>query len=209
MSEIKIKSLVLGPVSTNCYIVCNDQEKKCIIIDPADQAAAIIKTVESLNMTPEAILLTHGHFDHIGAAAEVKQHFGIKIYANELEKEVLTSSYNNLSNMMGGNPFILEADYNVRDGEKFEIAGFHIQAISTPGHTQGGMCYLVATDKERALFSGDTIFAGSVGRYDFPTSSGTTLFASIKKKLLQFEDDLAVYPGHGEETTIGDERPAF
>jgi glyoxylase-like metal-dependent hydrolase (beta-lactamase superfamily II) len=111
--------------------------------------------------------------------------------------------------MMGENSFMIEADDYLKDGGKLAFAGFDIQAVSTPGHTQGGMCYLVKCGTEKALFSGDTLFEGSVGRYDFPTSSGTALFANIKNKLLKLEDNLMVYPGHGQATTIGDERPNF
>lgn len=209
MSEIKIKTMVLGSVMTNCYLVYREDVKEAIVIDPADKAPVIQETLSQLSLTPKAILLTHGHYDHIGAAMELKRHYGIKIYANELEKDVLSSSYNNLSELMSFQTIAIDADEYLRDGEDVELAGFQIKAISTPGHTKGCMCYLVSLGEEQVLFSGDTLFEGSVGRYDFPTSSGRTLFESIKKKLLCLQDELVVYPGHGGFTTIGDERIYF
>lgn len=206
MNEIIIHRLVLGPIATNCYLVSRSQSGECVVIDPADQAEIIIQKVEQLNLTVKAILLTHGHYDHIGAAMELKRHYGVKIYANELEKEVLMSDYKNLSSVMGTHGFGIEADYDVKDGEVLHFAGLDIKAISTPGHTAGGMCYLMESDGKQVLFSGDTLFAGSVGRYDFPTSSGTALFHNIKEKLLVLQDDVMVYPGHGLATTIREER---
>jgi glyoxylase-like metal-dependent hydrolase (beta-lactamase superfamily II) len=207
--NIKIRILVLGSVQTNCYLVYQEQTKETLIIDPAARPDKIKETIEKLELTPKAVLLTHGHFDHIGAAMEVKRHYGIPIYAGEEEKEVLNSAYNNLSEMMAAEAFAIEADEYVKDEENLSLAGFSIRAIATPGHTKGGMCYLVSFGTEQVLFSGDTLFAGSVGRYDFPTSSGTALFSSIRNKLLLLPEDLSVYPGHGEPTTIGTEKIRF
>ncbi|MDY5578149.1 MAG: MBL fold metallo-hydrolase [Lachnospiraceae bacterium] len=206
MDKIKIRTLVLGSVQTNCYLVYRENKEEALIIDPAAGASVIEQAVDELHLKPQAILLTHGHFDHIGAAMEIKRHYGIKIYANELEKDVLNNSYHNLSELMTDRAFAIEADEYVGDGTVLSLGGFQICAISTPGHTKGGMCYLVSAEEESVLFSGDTLFAGSVGRYDFPTSSGTTLFASIRHKLMTLSDDLEVYPGHGMSTTIGRER---
>ena len=227
--RMNIITLVLGPVSTNCYLVCNRGTNECIIIDPADEADAIIKAVEKFAVLPKAIFLTHGHYDHTGAVEEIKNHFHIKVYANELEQEVLINSYKNLSEIMGSKVLSIEADEYLTDGQPLTIAGFQITAISTPGHTKGGMCYKVSlenvslenvslenvssnqasSEKEEVLFSGDTLFRESVGRYDFPTSDGDALFRSIKEKLLCLEADLKVYPGHGPSTSIGEEKPHF
>lgn len=232
--KMNVITLVLGPVSTNCYLVCNQHTKECIIIDPAAETNVIIKTAEELEVLPKAVFLTHGHYDHIGAAEEIKEHFHIKIYANELEQEVLVNSYKNLSEIMGNKVLSIQADEYLTDGQVLTIAGFRIRAISTPGHTRGGMCYHVSlgsvslgsvslenvpfnessinedsSKKEEAVFSGDTLFRESVGRYDFPTSDGNALFRSIKEKLLCLEEGLKVYPGHGPATSIGEEKPHF
>jgi len=213
MNKMEIKTLVLGEVSTNCYLVCNRETKECVIIDPAEQADIIIKAAAELGTAPKAVLLTHGHYDHIGAAEQVKEYFHIKIYANGLEQEVLNSPYKNLSEIMGRRELSIEADEYLADGQVLELAGFRIKALSTPGHTKGGMCYYFSLNggsmEEQAVFSGDTLFQGSVGRYDFPTSDGNALFQSIKEKLLCLEEGMKVYPGHGPATSIGEEKPHF
>lgn len=209
MNKMYIKTMVLGEISTNCYLVCNRDTKECVIVDPADEADVIIKAAEELAMVPRAVLLTHGHYDHIGAAEELKKYFDIKIYANELEQEVLTDSFKNLSEIMGNQPLSIEADEYLTDGQVLELAGFRIKAVSTPGHTKGGVCYIVSLAGEQAVFSGDTLFQGSVGRYDFPTSNGNALYRSIKEKLLCLDERMEVYPGHGPATSIGEEKPYF
>ena len=209
MNKMDIKTLVLGEISTNCYLVCNRDTKECVIIDPADEADVIKKAIEELSAAPKAVLLTHGHYDHIGAAEELKKYFNIKIYANELEQEVLNSSYKNLSEIMGSHALSIDADEYLTDGHVLELAGLRIKAVSTPGHTKGGVCYIISLAKEQAVFSGDTLFQGSVGRYDFPTSDGNALFQSIKEKLLCLDESMKVYPGHGPTTSIGEEKPHF
>lgn len=205
--KINICKLVLGGVSTNTYIVY-DEKGEALIVDPADSADIIKIKVTDLSVQVKGILLTHGHFDHIGAAKQLKDMYDVSVYAFEKEKEILESSYNNLSEMFM-NGFTLKADKYLKDGEKIELAGFNIEVIHTPGHTAGSVCYLISYDDEQVLMSGDTLFAGSHGRYDFPTGSYRDIMDSIKEKLLVLDETLEVYPGHNEETTIGEEKSYY
>jgi len=200
---LKIMSRVLGMVSTNCYLLINSDTHECIIVDPADRPELIEEMVKKAESKPQAILLTHGHFDHVGAAEALRDSYGIKIYAAKEEQKLLESPEINLSAPYGMN-ISFAADEWLSDGQKLDIAGFHIKAIHTPGHTAGSMCYYL--EEEKTLMSGDTLFACSVGRTDFPTSSGAAMNASLRDKLSKLPDDVDVFPGHGEFTTIGFEK---
>ena len=200
-----VKNMVLGPIMTNCYIAYDEDIKEAVIIDPADSADMIQRKITELSVKPAAILLTHGHFDHIGAVDKIRELYGIKVYAHEDEKDVLTSDAN-VSSMMGMR-LSVEADEYVRDKETLNVGGVKYEVIHTPGHTKGGCCYYVADAK--VLFSGDTMFCQSYGRTDFPTGSYSQLMRSITDKLLKLDDDVTVYPGHNEETKIGYERSMY
>ncbi len=199
---MKIQHSVLGMCATNTYYVYDDETKRGLIVDPADSPDTIIARVDSLSMIPEAILITHGHFDHVLAMNRVREHYGIKVYAGLTEKQVLHDMAMNLTSSFGmGQTF--DADIYLKDGEEFEAAGYHIRAIEVPGHTIGGMCYYF--DKQGVLFSGDTLFCESVGRSDFPGGSASALCRGIKDKLFVLPEHTKVYPGHMDETTIGNE----
>lgn len=200
---IKIMSRVLGMISTNCYLLVNPENSESIIVDPADSPELVEELVVKSESKPQAILLTHGHFDHVGAALALKDMYGIKIYASKDEEMLLASPDINLSGAYGMN-ISFKADEWLRDGQEIDIAGFHIKAIHTPGHTAGSMCYYI--EDEKTLMSGDTLFECSVGRTDFPTSSGAAMNASLRDKLAVLPDDVDVFPGHGEFTTIGYEK---
>lgn len=202
--NINICKLVLGSVRTNTYIVYNN-DGEGFIVDPAAESEIIKIKVTELNLTIKAIILTHGHFDHIGAAKQLKEIYSTEIYAYDDEKQILESSDNNLSSVFGAG-FTLKADRWLKDNEKINIAGMEILVIHTPGHTIGSACYLVTCNGEQVLISGDTLFSGSCGRYDFPTGSYSMIMKSIRDRLLVMNDDLKVYPGHNEETTIGEEK---
>lgn len=204
MDKIGIKKLVLGLVSTNCYIVSNTETKEAIVIDPADNAQMIIDYMKENSMECKAILLTHGHFDHMLAACELANTFQVDIYAHEEEKELLMNPELNLSVGMGMRQVSFEPTKVVRDGDELQLAQFCIQVYYTPGHTKGGVCYNFV--EEKCLFSGDTLFLESVGRTDLPTGNVATLLHSIKSKLMTLEDDIKVYPGHGPSTSIGYEK---
>ena len=195
--------MVLGTVATNCYLALNEETREVIIVDPADMPEKIERTIEELHGKPAAVLLTHGHFDHIGGVEAVRSRYGIPVCAIEEERQILSSGQLNLSEVFG--PAVtLEADIWLKDGQKLDLAVKQITALHTPGHTKGSACYYLPED--RVLFSGDTLFLGSVGRTDFPTGSMKTLVDSINKKLMELPDNTRVYPGHGGTTTIGDER---
>lgn len=199
---MKIQHSVLGMCATNTYYVYDDETKRGLIVDPADSPDTIIAKAESLSMIPEAILITHGHFDHVLAMNKIREHYGIKVYAGLTEKQVLHDMAMNLTSSFGmGQTF--DADIYLKDGEEFETAGYHIKAIEVPGHTIGGMCYYF--DKQGVLFSGDTLFCESVGRSDFPGGSASALCRGIKDKLFILPEHTKVYPGHMDETTIGNE----
>ena len=203
MGQIEIKSMTLGMVATNCYLIINKETKEALLIDPADNALRISNVIEENVCTLKAILLTHGHFDHIGGAAELKKASGTKVYALAEEKKVCRTPELNLSAQMP--PVVtIEADEWLTDGQTVETAGISFQVIATPGHTVGGCCYYC---KEGGfLFSGDTLFEESVGRTDFPTGSMSSLVRSVKEKLFVLPEDTKVYPGHGDITTIGREK---
>lgn len=203
MADLSVKQFVVGPVYTNCYFAINEKTNEMIIIDPGDQADVLAQQIKKLGVKPTAILLTHGHFDHAGAAEELKQSFGIAVYANETERETLGDPLVNLSAMMGVRE-VYHADHYLKDGEEITLAGFHIRTLHTPGHTVGGACYYLP--EEMAVFSGDTLFCESVGRSDFPGGSASTLIRSIREKLMELPDSIKVYPGHESITTIGNER---
>ena len=199
---MKIQHSVLGMCATNTYYVYDDETKRGLIVDPADSPDTIIAKVDSLSMIPEAILITHGHFDHVLAMNKVREHYGIKVYAGLTEKQVLHDMAMNLTSSFGMGQ-IFDADIYLKDGEEFETAGYHIKAIEVPGHTIGGMCYYF--DKQGVLFSGDTLFCESVGRSDFPGGNASALCRGIKDKLFILPEHTKVYPGHMDETTIGNE----
>lgn len=203
MTNLEMKQYVVGPVSTNCYFVINKTTKQLIIIDPGDCAKQLIKKVEEGNYQLEAILLTHGHFDHVNAAKEVADHFGVKIYAHELEKETLETPELNLSGWINDNKKY-HADIFLKDEQEIDIAGFHIRVLFTPGHTVGGCSYFFPY--EEVVFVGDTLFAGSTGRTDFVKGSQSALVRGIREKLMVLPDNTQVFPGHNEATTIETER---
>lgn len=208
MREMNIKTLVLGMVQTNCYIIHNSKSKEAIIVDPGSSATQIINYIKEEGLICKGILLTHGHFDHIMAADEVKEALSVNIYANEHEDELLQDPIlNESARFIQGTS--LKADILLKDGQEIELAGFQIRVIHTPGHTIGGSCYLIRSENEeedQVLISGDTLFYEEIGRADLATGNYSQLLDSIRSKLLPLSDDVIVYPGHDKPSTIGHER---
>lgn len=203
MSLLKCDFRVVGPIQTNCYFLYREDTKECLIIDPGYEADKIEAYVQKKQLHVAGILLTHGHFDHITAADEVRKKFQTKIYASGKEKELMADPRMNVSVMMGES-VSLKADVWLEDGQELEMLGETMRCILTPGHTGGGMCFYFP--KACMLFSGDTLFQESVGRTDFPTGSSRELIRSVREKLLVLPESVRVYPGHGLMTTIRDEQ---
>ena len=200
---MRMTRMVVGAIATNCYIVSDENTKKAFIVDPGGDAERIKNKVAESGLTVEAILLTHGHFDHMMAVDELRDCYGAKVYLGEAEKELIANAQQNVSAMFG-KPMTTTADVFVKDGEILNIAGFFIQVIATPGHTKGGVCYYMK--EQEAAFSGDTIFQCSVGRTDFPGGSQSELSRSIREKLFVLPDDTQLFPGHGDSTVVSYER---
>lgn len=204
MSDLRIKTCVLGQVSTNCYLVYNEQTKAAVVIDPADSSDTIIGQCQSLGIVPVCVLLTHGHFDHIQAAEAVAREYGCDIRAGKDEAALLLDPAQNLTGQ-GGRPLIsLKVDVLLEDKAVFELLGVTWEVLFTPGHTAGSVCYYIAS--EGVLFSGDTLFADSLGRSDLPTGNSAAIIASISERLFILPEDTMVYPGHGGPTSIAHER---
>ena len=203
MSQLKCDFKVVGPVQTNCYFLYREDTKDCVIVDPGDASDTIERKVSEMQGKPVGILLTHGHFDHIMAADEVRKKYNIPIYASEKEETTLLNPRVNLSAFGRGN-CTLDADVYLKDLEVVELAGFSVQMIETPGHTVGSCCYYLKD--EGVLFSGDTVFQGSVGRTDFPEGSTAAIVRSLHRLLDALPDETEVYPGHDASTTIGYEK---
>ena len=203
MAPLKIEQYIVGSVQTNCYFAINDDSKEVLIIDPGASAGKLADKVKEQGLKPTAILLTHGHFDHASAAEELAGLLNIEIYAEEHEKETLENPQLNLSGWEG-NVRTYRVDHFLRDEQEIDLAGFHIRVFHTPGHTVGGCCYYFSY--QNTLFSGDTLFAQSIGRTDFPKGSESQLVRAIQNKLMGLPDNTEVYTGHGESTTIGTER---
>ena len=213
MGEIKIGRMVMGVCQTNCFFLYRDGEKECIVVDPADQGQSIYGALRKNGFRVAGILLTHGHFDHIwgldalrdavNAAEEQEGLEPVKTYAHEAERELLGDVRKNVSEQ-AGRPCATYADVYVKDGQELTLAGMSFRVIATPGHTAGSCCYYFP--EAGILVAGDTLFAESVGRTDFPTGSMSTLVRSIRDRLFVLPEETKVYPGHGDQTTVGHEK---
>lgn len=199
---VKIGRMVLGSMQTNCYFIYDEDVKKALIVDPADAGELINEAMNRNGFTVEAILLTHGHGDHIWGVSALKKAAGVKVYALDKERELLESTRLNLSELLG-RPCTVEADEFFTDGQKVTLGGMEFTVIATPGHTSGSCCYYF--EQSGILASGDTLFYESTGRTDFPTGSSREIVASIKEKLFVLPENVQVYSGHGDITTIGHE----
>ena len=202
---VNIRKLVVGPLEENCYIVYEENGNgKCFLVDPGASGNMILRELESLGLVPEAILLTHGHFDHIMAVEWIRKKYQeLPVCALDAEKEVLSDPEKSLLRAFGGK-FNTEDMQFLKDGAVFAPAGIPLTYLATPGHTVGSAC--IYLPEEGILFSGDTLFLEGAGRTDLPTGNTAALSDSIRNRLMALPDPTRVFPGHGEETTIAHER---
>jgi hydroxyacylglutathione hydrolase len=201
-----IETFVLGDFQTNCYCVRADSAKKeCILIDPGLHPFTMIQQLQKHHVVPEAVVLTHGHIDHIAGLEQVRKQWPkTKVYIHKDDAAMLTDANENLS-ALAGTIFQARPAEVILDGQtQIQAAGMEFEVFHTPGHTPGGICLYIAS--EGIAFVGDTLFAGSVGRTDFPNGDYDQLMESIQTKLLKLPDTTKVYTGHGPETTIGNEK---
>jgi len=209
--------MALGALGANCYIIGDEKSRRGVVVDPGGDAPRIMEVVSAHRLDVEYIILTHGHVDHIAAVGEVKSKTGAQVGIHQLDAEMLTRADRNLSSFAGGPVAFDEADIMLRDGQVIELDTLSIRVIHTPGHTPGGICLLVegpgvgkgeeeALGHSRLLLTGDTLFAGSIGRTDFPGGSYQELISSIKTRVMVLDGEIPVFPGHGPDTTVVDER---
>ncbi|HEX7058708.1 MAG TPA: MBL fold metallo-hydrolase [Solirubrobacterales bacterium] len=201
---LEVEMLTVGPIAENCFLFRREGADKGLIVDPGEEPRKILGLVKQMRMDVEAILVTHCHFDHVGAVAPVAEATGAPVYCPELETPVLANIMTFVP-VPGIGPYeSYEADHKVKGGETLELAGMQVDVIFTPGHSPGHVTYSVRG--EDAIFSGDVLFPGSIGRVDLPGGDGPTLLRSIASLLESHSDETKVYPGHMGMTTLGAER---
>ncbi len=200
---MRLERLICGSLAVNTYIAGADDTRDVAVIDPGE-AAPVIAYLEKNQLTCTHILITHGHFDHTGGAAQLKEHAHALLCIHEEDAEALTSNRASLSMLMGLSVNKVSADVLLHDGDELDAAGLHFLVLHTPGHSPGGVCYVLR--EQRIIFCGDTLFFESAGRTDFPGCSHTELYHSIVDKLYPLEGDYTVYCGHGQATTLDHER---
>lgn len=200
--NIVVERLEVSPFFENTYIVGRKDEGKCIIIDPGDDTERILRTAGFHGLDVECILLTHGHLDHVIGCNEIKNKIGCTVGIHRLDEDMYVNASRQGVVLGYPAPDQPRPDFFLEDGDDLEIAGLNLRVLHTPGHTEGGVCFLMG----EYLFSGDLIFAGSIGRTDLPGGSYEKLINSVIEKVFVLSDDTVVFPGHGPRTTVGFEK---
>ena len=201
---MEVRSICVGPVQENCHIARPDGGDRAVVIDPGDEAPRLLETIEALGVEVAAILLTHTHFDHVGAVAPLARATGAEVWCPALEVPVLADIMRYVP-WQGIGPYeSYDADHTVAGGETLQLAEMEIEVLFTPGHSPGHVTYSVPA--EHAVFSGDVLFEGSIGRTDLPGGDAATLMRTLAALVEALPDETVVYPGHMRNTTIGRER---
>lgn len=202
---MEIETIVTGLIQTNTYLVISESGKEAVLVDPAADVEEILAEIKEKDINLKAILITHGHFDHIGAADELKQQYDVPVYAHEKEAEMMANGKENMSVQLLGMNITAQADSYIIDGETLDFGnGLTFNCIVVPGHTNNSVCYYNETYD--FVITGDTLMAGAIGRTDFNNTKPSVLVNNIKEKLLVLPGKTVVYSGHGYKTTIKDER---
>lgn len=204
MGNLEIRTVVVGALQTNCYLLKNKTTQEILIVDPGDDAVRIEQQIAQCDGKVAGILLTHGHYDHTLAAEELRSFYHVDIYAPKSEEKLLLSPAQNMSGGWRSKPYSLAADHFLEDGQMLSLAGFSMEVLHTPGHTVGSSCYYL--EEEEVLLSGDTLFAGSMGRTDLPTGDTRQMEHSLQRLAQIMPERVRVYPGHGSSTDIGYEK---
>lgn len=194
---MEVEKLPNGPLATNTYFAINEETNEAVIIDPASRSESILNVIQEEKLVPKAILLTHGHFDHIGGVEMLREKYGIPVYVHE-EDTILLMQQSDTLGSFNENLLYAPADHTVTDGETLHLAGMDFYVIGTPGHSNGSVCYRV----ENVLFTGDTVFNLAIGRTDFIYGDPMKMKASLQKLLDTVTEDLVVHPGHGQSSSF-------
>jgi len=202
VTTLSVKRLVVPPLEANCWIVAAEGAQKAAVIDPGGAGPAILEAVQQLDATVAAVLLTHGHFDHMTAAVELADGSDAPIYAHAADAPMLARPQDQMPGFVDESVRGVEDMRAVVEGDEIEVGGLRLSVVETPGHSPGGVCYLA----EGAIFTGDTLFAGGIGRTDLPGGDHRQLMASIRDKILSLPDATTIHPGHGPTSTVGHER---
>jgi hydroxyacylglutathione hydrolase len=195
-----LKTLVVGLLETNCYILGDESSKEAVVIDPGGDFEEINRQLDELGLKVKSIVLTHSHFDHTGALAQLKKATGAEVLIHSEDAAMLSTAGQPFLLETGNNP--CEANRTLKAGDKINFGDLTLEVLHTPGHTPGGISLFI----DKMVFVGDTLFCGSIGRTDLPGGSHKQLLYSIREKLLSKGDDCLVYPGHGPVSSIGEEK---